>query len=256
MTNLNLIANTSVLSNRFLQMGVVALMGLLLLTGCGAQKMGTGSSEQASLLEDSAEKPVAFCTSDRGLSSAIGMQSMVYRDQNGPRYDMIRARLTRFASSISMYAIKFTAAEIDSRGVVLSRPFVKFTTERKISDQFTSYPLADANSETLLWSDAQNIAVKMGFTANTPNDFFSRSNFAITLPDASDRWSVLTISVYADNNANSVPNNLSMLIPPHYANPADHAENKSELVKSLHPFFGITDWSLEKYKSESEKYCF
>ena len=231
--------STEIFKERKVQMGVVVLMGLLLLAGCGPQKFGTNSSEQASLT-DSAEKPVAKCTADRWFRDDWQTRLMVYEDSQGAYYDRIRMKFTSFPSSF--YSIRAIATQVDEKGNEGLQAVVRMQPETKSGGAFSSLT---SNTYTDFKSEDLSALTAAGM---------SSINFKIWLPDNSEKWNLLTIGIYASQDA--TPRSMSVLIPAVYANPAHHAEGKSALMKDFHPLNTIVGLSNEEYRSRMDAYCF
>lgn len=221
-----------------LQMAIVAIIGILLLQGCGPQKFSE-LSEQASLT-DSREKPVAKCSADPFFVSDFQTRVMVYEDANGPLYDRVRVKFVKFPNQF--HSFRFLATQIDANGNEGAQAVLRAQPEIKSGSNFQD--LSPNFVTQVVGSDLAKISTEP----------IQNMNFEVLLPDTSEKWNVLTVGVY--RSLESTPRSMSLLLPPVYSKPEHHADGKSNFMQSLHPLKTLQNLSVTDARARMDAFCF
>lgn len=125
-------------------------------------------------------------------------------------------------------------------------------------DTQTAQPITGLKS-SLKWADVSATATTWGLDSAA---FFQRVVLVVDLRDVNGEFDVLKLSRYS-SSTNAVVDNLDMLLPLFYANPADYAYEsngalRATVLQNLHPFMNMSGqgWSTSQFASASNSYCF
>ncbi len=245
--------------------------------GCGSQKIGDGSSNQASRIgtDDSSGK-VAQCNSFD--SSFIDADMKVLHDSGGnASFEFVYLKMnsintSNFSSTANYYIRLFKWEALDHQSTDISETPLEFRLELKGYGQ--SIPIS-GYYDTLSYTVLQNIINEHNdgnpfakVSGSSPQEWFEQIHFVVSGIGRYDH--AIKIAGYNndDNDANGDIDTLlhetDALIPAFYSNPNTYSSlldpsgnERSRILINLHPFKNNKDnWSEDRFYHTSESYCF
>jgi len=237
-------------------------LSLLLLTastlvGCGksspAPAPETPPAEGAPPPTQSTTKPLAWCNQGNSNSYQLNLKAFVDSTKK-VRPDWAIGKVLHLPSTfatdesfVSFYRWKMNGSGASS---IDTTPLV--TQVQNASTKQVIVP----GVYKLSWSDVKTAANGM-----SPTDFFNTTRLIFNTRDTAGEYQAIKMVIY--NKSGTVAEQIDMLLPLFYADPADYSldlgeASPSSVLVDLHPFDDLKNQGITgaQYKAMSEGFCF
>lgn len=243
---------TQIKNKRVLMLSLLA--GALFMSGCGASKTGSGSSDLSSRAE-SVSSGMAACNVFSSTDATLDGKIKVYKSPSGVvSNDVVRVRISAIDSQFetnSRYMIRMFRWKAHSDGTTtMDMNPLEFTLQQSNSDA----PIS-GYMKSLKMSDVNFIKNKFAISAANATEFFRKTDFMVF--DVDITWDALKIVIYDTTNSSnpSVVAQADMLMPAFAANPVEYAADHPSVLNRLHPFWDDRSSNLD-FARYSDSFCY
>lgn len=234
---------------------IFALVLTLSLVACSqksTQSLSASISDGTRTTSGTSNKPLAYCSHNQ--NSEMNANTMVFTQANQTiRTDLVWLNLSsipaEFENGQYMQIFRWKA---DTTGApFMDKTPLQFRFQSKKNSQVgTGY------SNYARWAELSSF--RQSFGENSAASFFNSSMILVDIKDLRAEYDAIRIVVY--NSSGSVVQNLDILIPSFYANPADYAVEdngvaRSNLLQAIHPFVGQTNSDSYHFATLSQDLC-
>lgn len=261
---------------------VIVMMALL--SACGSQTQSTDqSSTNTTLATDLSGKAIAYCTSEKNVSSELGIKAMAFLTGAGAiDPSRVRVRLSKVPSAFSTsdMSVEFYKWTATAEGYVSldSSPLDFYVRNARNSFQRIGYRISsfdpsktEIKYDYLSASDIQeivsynNMEVGTGNTSRHLNNnmdasqatsFFAQTDFEIVLNDAARAYKALRVVIRSSTGSVIVEEDV--LLPEFYADVAAYRVGKPDVLINIHPNKDKEGqgWSQDQLKSFLHASCY
>jgi hypothetical protein len=203
-----------------------------------------GTASQVGLLADCNQK------SQGGVTANL----MTYTDPTTKkiRDDYMKLKFIQVPLSFSQGSyFEFFRGKADAAG----QPFLDSVPTKARFETLDGRALTEF-SAVIYWGQVASVAASMALS--DPNAFFKNVRLVIDIRDVNMEYDTLKIALYSSSN--QLLNDMDMLLPPFYVNPAEYAKDgtapRAPFLMALHPYAYTTEASSEQLLAAAKAYCF